>query len=104
MMVFADFNDLESKDRITVDLDDFEGFLPSGGPSPGTRLELSDEAGHYCIGVVIATDPARSLAEVRLDWTTWRSTRFPSPVLVASNPQPAEVVVSFREAITGGSA
>lgn len=76
MRFLVDFNEIENEDRIWADLDDadlfFEGYLEKGQP-----VELTDGAGHWCVGIITDFDLAQRLVHLRIDWQTWRSTRYP---------------------------
>jgi hypothetical protein len=76
MRFLIDFNEIENGDRIWGDLDDAELFF-EGNLRVGSPVELSDGAGHWCVGIVTAVDLARRLVRLRIDWLTWRSERYP---------------------------
>jgi len=76
MRFLVDFNEIENGDRIWVDLDDaelfFEGYLKEG-----QAVELTDGAGHWCVGIITDFDLTQRLIHLKTDWQTWRSTRYP---------------------------
>ncbi len=76
MRFLTDFNEIENEDRIWADLDDAEFFFERD-LQIGRPVELTDGAGHWCVGIVIGLDLDRRLIRLKIDWQTWRSERHP---------------------------
>ncbi len=76
MRFLTDFNEIENEDRIWADLDDAEFFF-EGNLQIGQPVELTDGAGHWCVGIITDFDLTQRLIHLRIDWLTWRSTRYP---------------------------
>ncbi len=76
MRLWTDFHDIEEDDTIWADLDYAEFFFEHE-LRVGNRAELTDGAGHECLGAITEVDRNRRMVWLKIDWDTWHFTGHP---------------------------
>jgi hypothetical protein len=71
MRLWTDFNDIEENGQVWADLD-YAQFFFEHELRAGNTSELTDGAGHECIGTIVRVDLDRRMVWLEIDWDTWR--------------------------------